>query len=191
MTKTALFLSFGLLFLIFAGVILSFLAPEKISLTNSIWIRASAPEVYDQLRFMKNFPNWSPFKATDPEQTYTLSGKDGDIGATYSWVGVKEKSRGSQSIVSLKDGEQITLQCHIIEPFVSSPTFTYQLVEKDGGIEVHQNFEVKMSVTTRVLALIFGVKSTIHKTNQHGLVLLKSVCEKINPNVPLTKPQEP
>lgn len=178
MTKTFIIIGTALGAVLVTGVILSLVAPKRILVKNTTFIKASAQEVYDQLRFMKNFPKWSPFKAQDPEQKFVISGEDGTLGATFSWEGVKEKSKGSQKVVALKENEKIVIQCNITEPFQSNPTFTYHLVEKNVGVELTQNFEAEMPFPVNVIGLLMGLESKIATTNQQGLALLKKVSER-------------
>lgn len=185
MTKTLIIIGIALSAILVTGVILALVAPKRISVTSSHFIRASKQQIYDQLRFMKNFPNWSPFKAQDPEQKFAVSGQDGQIGATFSWEGVKEKSKGSQKVVALKENERVEIQCNITEPFQSKPSFTYTLVEKNGGVEIVQTFEAEMPVPTNVFGMLLGLKSKIAATNQQGLDLLKKVSEQANTTVTL------
>jgi hypothetical protein len=178
MTKTFVIIGIALGVLLLAGVILSLIAPKKISVRSTQFIKASKLQVYDQIRFMKNFPNWSPFKVQDPEQKFVISGEDGAVGATFSWEGVKEKSKGSQKVVALRSGENVRIECQITMPFQSNPSFEYNLIEKDGGVEVIQQFDTEMPVPTNVIGLLLGLKSKIAQTNQQGLTLLKEVSEK-------------
>jgi hypothetical protein len=178
MTKAVIITGVALGALLVTGVILSLAAPKKIAIVSSQFIHASKQEVFDQLRYMKNFPRWSPFLKQDPDQKFAISGTDGGLGATFSWEGVKEKSKGFQKIVSLSGNSQLKIQCTITEPFQSNPTFNYTLVEKNGGIEVMQQFETDMPVPANVFGLLMGLKGEIAANNKMGLKLLQQVTEK-------------
>jgi hypothetical protein len=178
MTKILMMIGIALGALLIAGVVLALVAPKRISIRNTIFIQAAAPQVYDHLRFMGNFPNWSPFKAQDPEQKFSISGPDGALGATFHWEGVKEKSKGAQTVVALQPNHSVKIQCDITEPFQSKPTFTYNLAEQNGGVTLVQDFEVEMPVPANVFGLLFGLKSKIGATNLQGLNLLKQHLEK-------------
>ena len=178
MTKTVMIISVAFGAVLIAGVILSLVAPKKISVQSIGFINAPKQQVFDQIRFMKNFPNWSPFLRQDPEQKFTVSGDDGQVGATFSWVGVREKSKGSQTVVYLSGNDNLTISCNITEPYQSNPVFAYTLKEKNGGIEVIQDFEVPMPFPSNVFGLLFGVKQRMASTNKEGLELLKKAVER-------------
>ncbi|MFN6379073.1 MAG: SRPBCC family protein [Flavobacteriales bacterium] len=178
MSKTIIIIGVVLGAILIAGVILSLVAPKRITITCSEFIKAPKEQVYDQIRFLRNFPNWSPFKAQDPDQKHFISGQDGEIGATFSWEGVKEKSKGSQKIVSLVVNEKIELICDITEPFQANPKFTYTIKQQNESVEVTQHFDLALPFPNNIFGLIFGLKKEIKSTNQTGLHLLKKACEK-------------
>jgi Polyketide cyclase / dehydrase and lipid transport len=173
--KTIGFL-FGIL--IIAVIILAFVAPKRISITSTQFINAPKQQVFDQIRFMKNYPKWSPFKQQDPEQKFTISETDGQVGASFSWEGVKEKSKGSQKIVALDSNGVVKINCNITEPFQSNPTFNYTLTEKNAGVEIVQDFVAEMPVPSNIFGMLLGLKDKIAATNKQGLDLLKQVVEK-------------
>lgn len=177
MMKTITIISSVLGMLLITGVILALVSPKRISIKNTQFIRANKVEVFNQLSLMKNYPSWSPFKAQDPEQRFSISGNDGQIGATFNWEGVKEKSKGSQTIVALKQNESLKIKCNIVIPFEAKPEFSYKLIEKDGGVEVLQEFDSEMPIPVNIFGLLFGLKNKINLNNKKGLELLKQVTE--------------
>lgn len=178
MTKSIIIIGIVLGALLITGVILSLVAPKRISITSKQFIKASKEEVYDQIRFLNNYPKWSPFIVQDPEQRHSVSGVDGEVGATFSWEGVKEKSKGFQRIVSLKSNEQVDISCTITEPFQAQPSFSYMVKEKENGVEVALVFDVELPVPANIFGMLFGLKHEMAKTNQNGLDLLKKVSEE-------------
>jgi hypothetical protein len=178
MSKTIIIIGVVLGAIVIAGVILSLVAPKRITITCSEFIEAPKELVYDQIRFLRNFPNWSPFKAQDPDQKHVISGQDGEIGATFSWEGVREKSKGSQRIVALIENEKIEVNCDITEPFQANPKFTYTIKEQKNGVEVTQHFDLAMPFPANIFGMIFGLEKEMSATNQTGLKMLKNECEK-------------
>lgn len=180
MTKSVIIIGIALGVVLITGVILSLVAPKRISISNRQLINASKQTVYDQLRFMKNFPNWSPFRIQDPDQKFAISGQDGQLGATFSWDGVKEKSKGSQKVIALVENQKVDIVCNITVPFQSNPTFSYTINEKDGSVEVVQQFDVAMPFPANIIGMLMGLNDKMSATNQQGLALLKKVSEQEN-----------
>jgi hypothetical protein len=160
-----------------AAILLVILAPKSIALRTTQLIHAPKAAVMAQLRYLENFPKWSPFKEEDPTQRHWVTGTDGAVGATFHWEGVKVKSKGSQTIVTLRGDDYVQMQCDITVPFEAKPTFTYTLTEKNGITEVVQDFATEFTAPGNAFAYVFGVKGEMATTNQRGLALLQALVE--------------
>jgi Polyketide cyclase / dehydrase and lipid transport len=150
----------------------------SIQIVKSVTINGSKAEVFDMVRYLKNFPKWSPFLAQDPSQKYEVKGIDGTIGAQYHWNGNKGKDLGYQEIVKVDTLNFVGMKCDIQKPFVAKPTFDYTFKEIQGGIEVVQVFKLESGIVDAFFMWLFGAKVEMEKTNQQGLSLLKKVVEK-------------
>ncbi len=150
---------------------------KKIQITKGVVIKGSKEEVFDMVRYLKNFPKWSPFLAEDPTQKYEVKGNDGNIGAQYYWEGNKGKDLGYQEIVKIDTFKYIGMKCDIQKPFVAKPTFEYYFTETANGVEVKQDFKVESSLMDAFFMWSFSAKAGMEKMNQKGLDLLKIAVE--------------
>ena len=62
---------------------------KSIQIITSTTIKGSKQDVFDMVKYLNNFPKWSPFLAQDPSQKYEVKGTDGTVGAQYHWDGSK------------------------------------------------------------------------------------------------------
>ena len=150
---------------------------KNIQIIKTVTIKGSNQEVFDMVKYLKNFPKWSPFLAEDPSQKYVVKGQDGAVGAQYHWDGNKGKDLGFQEIVKIQEGKFIGMQCDIQKPFVAKPTFDYYFTETANGIEVKQDFKVQSALPDAFFMWLFGAKAGMEKMNQTGLDLLKKAVE--------------
>jgi uncharacterized protein YndB with AHSA1/START domain len=151
---------------------------RDIQIVKTVIIKAPKEEVFDMVRYFKNFPKWSPFLAQDPSQKYEVKGTDGTVGAQYHWDGNKSKDLGYQEILKVDPFKFIGMQCYIQKPFEANPTFDYSFTETSDGIMVTQNFQVKSGLMDAFFMWLFGAKLEMEKTNQQGLDLLKKAVEQ-------------
>jgi len=151
---------------------------KTIQIVKTVTIKGSKQEVFEMVKYLNNFPKWSPFLAEDPSQKYEVKGVDGTVGAQYHWTGKKGKDLGYQEIVKIDELKFIGMKCDIQKPFVAKPTFDYYFTEKNDGIEVKQVFKVESSLVDAFFMWLFGAKAGMEKTNQKGLNLLKKAVEK-------------
>ncbi len=151
---------------------------KNIQIVKTVNINGSKAEVFDMVKYLKNFPKWSPFLAQDSTQKYEVKGADGAVGAQYHWDGNKGKDLGFQEIVKIEDQKYIGMRCDIQKPFVAKPTFDYYFSENSNGVEVKQDFKVESALGDAFFMWLFDAKSSMEKTNQQGLELLKQAVEQ-------------
>jgi hypothetical protein len=148
-----------------------------IQIVKSVNIQGSKEEVFDMVRYLKNFPKWSPFLAEDPTQKYEVKGKDGTVGVQYHWDGNKGKDVGYQEMVKIDTFKYVGMKCDIQKPFTAKPTFEYYFKETANGIEVKQDFKVESELVPAFFMWLFGAKASMEKTNEKGLDLMKKAVE--------------
>jgi hypothetical protein len=149
----------------------------SIQIIKKVTVQGAKEEVFDMVRYLKNFPKWSPFLAQDPSQKYEVKGTDGAVGAQYHWNGNKGKDLGYQEIVKIDTFNFVGMRCDIQKPFVAKPTFDYSFKETANGIEVTQDFKLESGSVDAFFMWLFGAKAEMEKTNQQGLDLLKKAVE--------------
>ncbi len=150
---------------------------QSIQIVSTVLIKGNKQQVFDMVRYLKNFPKWSPFLAVDPAQKYEIKGVDGTVGAQYHWDGNGGKDLGFQEIMKIDTFNFVGMQCDIQKPFVAKPTFEYYFSEKPDGIEVKQDFKVQSPLVDSFFMWLFGAKAEMAKMNQNGLDLLKKAVE--------------
>ncbi len=153
---------------------------KSIQIVKTVTINGSMSEVFDMVKYLNNFPKWSPFLAQDPSQKYEVKGIDGTVGAQFHWDGNKGKDLGYQEITKIEDQKYIGMRCDIQKPFVAKPTFDYYFTNTANGIVVKQDFKLESGLPDTFFMWLFGAKAGMEKTNQQGLDLLKKAVENIN-----------
>ena len=150
---------------------------KSIQIVKTVTIKGSKQEVFDMVKYLKNFPKWSPFLVQDPTQKYEVKGNDGTVGAQYHWEGNKGKDLGYQEIVKIDELNFIGKKCDIQKPFVAKPTFEYYFSENADGIVIKEEFKLESGLMDAFFLWAFGAKAEMEKTNQQGLDLLKKAVE--------------
>jgi len=150
---------------------------KTVQIKKSVTINGTMDEVFGMVKYLNNFPKWSPFLEQDPEQIYEVKGTDGIVGAQYHWEGNKGKDLGYQEIVKVETNKFIAMKCDIQKPFKAQPTFNYSFEQTSNGIKVTQDFKVESGLADAFFMWLFGAKKGMEKTNQQGMALLKKVVE--------------
>lgn len=173
--KILLYIGLGLLLLVVA---LGFFAKSDYHIERSIEIRAPKALVFDQVRYFKNFKIWSPWDKLDPNMKYTITGNDGEPGATYQWSGNDDVGAGMQTIRQVTP-DRIDLDLVFTEPFKSKSPVSYQLEEKGENVKVTWGFDVHFPFPINVWAMFTNINNAMGKDYERGLVNLKKVCDNI------------
>ncbi|MBX2871107.1 MAG: hypothetical protein KTR30_03380 [Saprospiraceae bacterium] len=155
-------------------------AQKAITIVSEVWVEGEQQTVFNKLRSLEQFTDWSPFLVSDPEQKNWVEGVDGQIGSTFHWEGAAEKSEGFQTLAALKGQTYLRMECEISKPYKSQPVFEYELQEKDGKVQVVQTFTLKASGFNRFMMSLFGVKRKMKAINQLGMERLKMAIEEKN-----------
>ncbi len=174
------------IFLIIAIVLVAFIGfglfqaskLQNLQIIKSVTIKGTQKEVFDMVRYLNNFPKWSPFLAVDPSQKYEVHGTDGTVGASYHWVGNGGEDVGHQTIMQIDTLNFIGMKCDIQKPFVAKPTFEYSFKETPNGITVTQDFNLESGLVDAFFLWAFGAVKDMENTNQQGLDLMKKAVEK-------------
>lgn len=150
---------------------------KKIRIEKTVSINGTKEEVFDMVKYLGNYPKWSPFLVQDPTQKYEVKGTDGNIGAQFHWEGNKGKDLGYQEIIKIEPYTFIGMRCDIQKPFNAQPVFNYSFRELGNSIEVKQEFMLKSGLVDAFFMWLFGAKAEMEKTNQQGMELLKRAVE--------------
>lgn len=150
---------------------------KSLQIVKGVTIKGTKQEVFDMVRYLNNYPKWSPFLEEDPAQKYEVKGTDGAVGAQFHWDGNKGKDLGFQEIVKIDTFSYVGMRCDIQKPFVAKPTFEYHFTETSNGIEVKQDFRVDSGIVDAFFMWLFNAKAGMEKMNQRGLDLMKIAVE--------------
>jgi Polyketide cyclase / dehydrase and lipid transport len=153
---------------------------KSIQIVKTVIIKGSKQEVFDMVKYLKNFPKWSPFLVQDPSQKHEVKGTDGTVGVQYHWDGNKGKDRGYQEIIRIDELNYIGKKCDIQKPFVAQPTFDYYFSETADGVTVREEFKLESGTVDAFFLWLFGAEKAMNETNQQGLDLLKKAVETKN-----------
>ncbi|WP_452228925.1 SRPBCC family protein [Lacinutrix sp. MEBiC02404] len=87
--KTFKYVLFLLLILIVGFSVYVAVQPNSYDVKRTKLIKAPVAMVFHQINDFKNWENWGPWKAEDPDMTITYPEKTAGIGGNYSWEGTE------------------------------------------------------------------------------------------------------
>lgn len=159
-------------------VVFGLFAKKDYHIERSIEMDAPKDVVYEYVRYFKNFQAWSPWSALDPNMKTSISGTDGDVGATYQWEGNDDAGAGIQTITAMTP-DRIDMEVNFTKPFESkSPT--YMLFKEEGKkTTVTWAFDMHVAFPWNGLAMFTDMDAGVGADYERGLKNLKKACEEI------------
>lgn len=151
---------------------------QHIHIQKTVKIDSDLQSVFDQVVYLKNYPEWSPFLEADPTQKVEVKGTDGEVGAQYHWEGNKGEDLGYQEIKEITPLKYIKMECDIQKPFKANPIFEYSFSKTGNTVTVTQDFHLKSSLIDAFFMGLFGAQKEMEKMNERGMELLKIAAEK-------------
>ena len=121
--------------LLLAAVVSTFFMSENFRVSQTQVIKASPEAVFNQLNTLKNWENWSYWKAQDDKMVMTYNDIPAGEGASYSWKSEK-KELGSGSLTVSKSNPSDYLQCKLSFEGYGDSWSEYILKPVEGGTEL-------------------------------------------------------
>ncbi|MDX2134504.1 MAG: SRPBCC family protein [Saprospiraceae bacterium] len=176
--KALKILLYIVLALAIAVVTFGLFARKDYHIERSIEIDAPATLVYNHVRFFKNFDSWSPWAELDRGMETTISGTDGEVGATYTWSGNNDVGKGKQVIRSLSP-QRMETDVVFTEPWENTaPTFmTFEAAGKKT--KVTWGMDMTIPFPWNGFAMFTNMDLALGRDYERGLARLKKATEAI------------
>jgi len=120
-----------LLLIIILFLTLALVQPKDVKIERSTVINAPVAAVREQIYKFKNWPNWSPWVAKEPNVQLTYSGTDGETGSAYHWVG-KKTGEGEMTNKGIA-GDIMSFDLRFIKPWKGHSEGSFRLEDAGSG----------------------------------------------------------
>ncbi len=154
-----------------------YIEPNDVTVSRSLFIKASKDEVFTQMVNFRNWPNWSPWSRLDSSMKYTFSAVDGAQGSTFHWVG-DEKKTGEVNISNVAIGDHsMKFRFDLIKP--SQSTFFGSLSAADtlGGTKATFTFTTHFDFPWNGMVIFMNLDKTLSKDLVNALDNMKVYVE--------------
>ncbi len=165
-------IGFGVL--IALSVVVGFVLPSSVSVSQSVVIAASPEEIFPYINNFENFNKWSPWAEIEPDAEYQFEGPVEGVGARVSWVG-DEVGSGTQEITLSTPNERVEVALDFGAQGTADAVYEINIV--DGGAEVTWGFstDVGMNLIGRYFNLMMD--RWVGGDYERGLANLKALVE--------------
>lgn len=173
------YLGIGLLVLIGIPLIAALFISKDLNYEKSITINAPIDSVWLNISSLSAMDKWSPWNDHDPNMKKSITGTDGEIGATASWESsVKEVGIGSQTIARIEKPTLFETDLKFLAP-MESESKAYVHLSPDGeGTKATWGFKSEIPYPFNFTKLFMNMDEMMGKDWDNGLGKLKALSEK-------------
>lgn len=173
----------SLLALLLILLLLAIVQPKDVLIERSLTIKSPQTAIFNQIKYFKNWVNWSPWVAREPNVKLIYLGEDGQINSAYHWKG-DDLGEGEMTNTGIKDN-QLDFRLQFIKPWEGNA---------DGFIKTEDNGDGTVKVTWNMIshgsfpmnALNYFTEKVVGNDFEEGLKLLKAYAEA-HPTVALSQ----
>ena len=167
--------------LVIAGVIVLLLiialfTKKEYVVQREIVINAPLQKVFDYIKQLKNWDNFSKGAMEDPDRKRTYKGTDGTLGFIYAWNGNRKAGEGEKEIKSIVEGKSFEWEIRFVRPFtVTGQTnmSTESLSDMQTKVTLRNSSKIKYPLNIMVPL----VEKMIPKDMDTSLSSLKQILE--------------
>ncbi|MBD80445.1 MAG: hypothetical protein CL840_16130 [Crocinitomicaceae bacterium] len=171
------------------GAVYLMTLPDTYRVERSITINASGEVVMSSIANFKEWENWSPWKAKDPEAKYTYEGPEMGEGAKMSWVtslppdNESQIGEGSMTVTGQNGNESVNYDLAFIKPWEMGSKGGFNLSADEGGNTV-VNWWDEGGLPFLMRPMGSQMDAWIGPDFEEGLAKLKAYCESKKPEGP-------
>jgi effector-binding domain-containing protein len=174
MKKLISFLGISLVIVVLIILIAGFVQPKDLSIERSVSINASHNVVFNQIKFFKNWTNWSPMVDKEPNIKISYLGLDGQFGSSFQWKS-DDLGEGEVSNTGVFNN-RLDYNVQFISPWESNADGSF-ITEDLGNNNSKVTWKMVKHGTFPFNAFNYFIEKIIGKDFENGLSLLKKYAE--------------
>lgn len=175
--KTLKIIGIFIAVLIVILLIVAAVLPSSYRVERSVEIYKPASLVYTQVASLKNWANWDPWTAMEPDANREYFGPDLGVGSGWSWEG-KQIGTGSLEIIEAEPNTSLRTLLKFTAPQQSDSNGSWKFDQKDSTTLVTWAMEGKLAwPIERFVGL--GMDAMLGPDFEKGLANLKNYTESL------------
>ncbi len=161
--------------LLLVGIGYLFTLPKRYQVKRCITIEQPTDIVYNKIRDLPSWKDWSPWVMHEPEAQLEYSQTPNEVGGYYSWNGEMIGS-GTLTHIAFSAPSQIQQKIEFIKPFKSTANITWEFNSEAGSCEICWIMDGQLPFLFRFLTQ--KMTCTIGNDFELGLNMLKGQLEE-------------
>ena len=167
----------GLLLVVgIAFFVLAFIEPNDITVVRTTMIKAPKEAVFEQMRYFKNWVNWSPWQKMDTGMKLTYYGTDGQPGSGYTWHGGSKTGAGDMYDSAI-NGTQMTYRLTFTEPHKGLANGFLSATDSSGMTKATWSCSMHFGFPWNAMCVFMNMDKLLGGDFEAGLNYMKTYVE--------------
>jgi len=155
--------------------------PGQFRVERSAVVAAPPERVYARIADLHAWEGWSPWAKLDPKMKTTYGGPDGQVGATYHWLGDDKVGEGRMTLTELLPFRRVTVRLEFLKPFAATNQTVFELAPDAAGTRVTWSMSGENGALGKLFTLFMDMDKTVGGDFEKGLAALKAQAEAAAP----------
>ncbi len=157
------------------GVTIFLLAsPQRFEVARSLHIQVPAQEIFDKLRGLESWAEWSPWLIYEPDCALEYSETRGEEGSWCSWNG-KKIGAGKLQLVELLKPNCIEAKLHFLRPHKATNAVSFRMENSGVGTVLHWKMQGSLPLLLKLM--IPRIVAMLSNDFDIGLLRLKAILD--------------
>lgn len=152
--------------------------PGSFTVQRSADVDAAPDAIFALVNDFRQWREWSPYEAKDPELKRTLSGADAGQGSVYEWSGNNNVGTGRMEITDATAPNKVVIKLDFMKPFEAHNIAEFTMEPQGATSRVTWAMRGPAPFITKVMQTVMNFDKMIGKDFEQGLANLKAIAER-------------
>jgi hypothetical protein len=145
---------------------------------RSATMSAPASTVFELVNDFRNWREWSPWEAIDPQLKRSYEGSPAGQGAIYAWAGNNKVGEGRMTIIESRNADLIRIKLEFIKPFPATNETLFTFEPKVNQTAVNWTMSGKHNFVSKIFCTFMNMDKMVGGQFEQGLGKLKGTVER-------------
>jgi hypothetical protein len=171
----------GLVAILLIAILYTMTLPAAYSISSEMVIHKAPSVIFEFLNNSEKNMDWMPWKANDPDMKLSFEGPTSGVGSKATWTSKGSMRVGSSEIIESIPFQYVKFRLIYKEPMSMEQSATLQVLGMDSSSKVIWSAAGENPFIGRLFFKLFGVENQVSQEFAKGLMNLKLLVEKVEP----------
>lgn len=152
--------------------------PATFSIRRTTDVAAVPEAIFPLINDFRNWRDWSPWEALDPDLKRKMSGAESGRGAVYEWEGNKKVGSGRMEITEVTAPTKVVIKLDFLKPFEAHNLARFTMEPQNGKTRLNWEMTGPSPFMSKVMQVFMNFDKMVGTDFEKGLASLKAIAER-------------